>query len=51
VLDVHGPPHDRKFRCAAVIDGEEVGVGTGSSKKAAEQAAAEQALERLAGAA
>jgi ribonuclease III len=51
VLDVHGPPHDRKFRCAAVIDGEEVGVGTGSSKKAAEQAAAARALERLAGAA
>ena len=51
VLDVEGPPHDRSFRCAAVIDGEEVGVGTGSSKKAAEQAAAEEALERLAGAA
>ena len=25
VLDVQGPPHDRTFRCAAVIDGEEVG--------------------------
>jgi len=34
-----------------VIDGEEVGVGNGRSKKAAEQAAAKQALDRLADAA
>jgi ribonuclease-3 len=51
VLDVQGPPHDRTFTCAAIIDGEEVGVGTGRSKKAAEQAAARQALDRLAAAA
>jgi ribonuclease-3 len=51
VLEVEGPPHDRTFTCAAVIDGEEVGVGTGRSKKAAEQAAARQALDRLAAAA
>jgi ribonuclease-3 len=51
VLDVQGPPHDRTFRCAAVIDGEEAGVGTGRSKKAAEQAAARQALDALAPAA
>jgi ribonuclease-3 len=51
VLDVKGPPHDRTFTCAAVIDGEEVGVGTGRSKKAAEQAAAREALDRLAPAA
>src|SRR3954462_8761501 len=51
VLDVDGPPHDRTFRCAAMIDGEEAGVGTGRSKKAAEQAAAKQALDRLARAA
>ena len=47
VVDVEGPPHDRKFTSAAVIDGEEAGVGTGASKKAAEQEAAKQALERL----
>jgi ribonuclease-3 len=47
VLDVEGPPHDRTFTCAALIDGEEVGVGSGRSKKAAEQAAARQALDRL----
>ena len=51
VLDVQGPPHDRTFTCAAMIEGNEVGVGTGRSKKAAEQAAARQALDRLAAAA
>jgi dsRNA-specific ribonuclease len=32
-----------------VIDGEETGVGRGSSKKAAEQNAAREALGRLSG--
>jgi ribonuclease III len=44
VLEVEGPPHDRRFTCAAVIDGEHLGVGSGSSKKAAEQEAAKEAL-------
>jgi ribonuclease-3 len=47
VVDVEGPPHDRKFTSAAVIDGDEVGVGVGPSKKAAEQEAARQALEKI----
>jgi ribonuclease-3 len=47
VLDVEGPPHDRRFTCAAVIDGEQLGVGTGESKKAAEQEAAKEALAKL----
>ena len=47
VLDVDGPPHDRRFKCAAIIDGEQQGVGTGASKKAAEQEAAKQAFEAL----
>jgi ribonuclease-3 len=47
VLEVDGPPHDRRFTCAAVIDGEEMGVGTGNSKKAAEQEAAKGALAKL----
>lgn len=42
-----GPPHRRKFEVAAVVDSERVGEGEGRSKKAAEQAAAEQALKRL----
>jgi ribonuclease III len=50
VLEVDGPPHDRRFKCAAVVDGTELGTGTGASKKDAEQAAARQALETLLGA-
>ncbi len=48
VLDVKGPPHDRSFTAAAIIDGEVVGTGAGRSKKDAEQNAAEQALEGIA---
>ena len=47
VLEVEGPPHNRRFRCAAMIDGEQFGEGSGASKKAAEQEAAKQALDRL----
>jgi ribonuclease III len=47
VLDVEGPPHDRLFTCAALIDDEQVGVGRGQSKKAAEQEAAREALAKL----
>jgi ribonuclease-3 len=42
-----GPPHDRVFDVAASVNGEIVGEGSGRSKKAAEQAAAEEALEGL----
>ncbi len=44
VLSVDGPPHERHFVCAALIDGDEAGRGTGRTKKDAEQAAAKQAL-------
>jgi ribonuclease-3 len=47
VLDVAGPPHDRRFTSAALIDGDQAGVGMGPSKKAAEQEAAKQALEKF----
>ena len=47
VLTVEGPPHERRFVCAALIDGVQLGVGRGSTKKAAEQEAAAQALEAL----
>jgi ribonuclease-3 len=47
VLTVEGPPHDRRFTCAASIDGEVVGTGHGASKKSAEQSAAREALEKL----
>jgi len=48
VLEVDGPAHQRTFVCAALIDGEQLGVGRGSTKKAAEQEAASQALAALA---
>jgi ribonuclease-3 len=47
VLDVEGPPHERHFECAALVDGEELGRGAGRAKKDAEQAAAKQALAAL----
>jgi ribonuclease-3 len=47
VLAAEGPPHDRHFTCAALVDGEQFGVGAGSSKKAAEQEAAREALAAL----
>jgi ribonuclease-3 len=47
VLNVDGPPHDRTFTCAATVDGEQVGVGHGQSKKAAEQSAAQEVLAKL----
>jgi ribonuclease III len=42
-----GPPHDRTFEVVAMVDGGEIGRGSGRSKKEAEQAAAERALETL----
>lgn len=42
-----GPPHDRVFEVAASVEGEVIGRGTGRSKKAAQQAAAEEALDSL----
>ena len=47
VIDVEGPPHDRRFVCVARIAGEQVGIGKGSTKKAAEQEAARQALQAM----
>jgi ribonuclease-3 len=41
-----GPAHDRRFEVAARVDAEVIGTGEGRSKKAAEQAAAAEALER-----
>jgi ribonuclease-3 len=47
VVAESGPAHRRTFEIAAIVDSERVGEGVGRSKKAAEQAAAEQALKRL----
>lgn len=45
IFDESGPPHDRVFRIEAKVDGAVLGVGEGPSKKAAEQAAAAEAIE------
>jgi ribonuclease-3 len=47
VLNAIGPPHERHFTCAAIVDGVQLGVGQGRSKKAAEQEAAREALDRI----
>jgi ribonuclease-3 len=40
-----GPPHDRTFEVAALVDGAPIGRGSGRSKKLAEQQAARAALD------
>jgi ribonuclease-3 len=47
VISAEGPPHERHFTCAAVVDGEQLGLGEGGSKKAAEQEAAREALAKV----
>ena len=47
VTHEEGPPHDRTFSVAAMVEGIEIASGTGRSKKDAEQAAAEAALESM----
>src|SRR5688572_2330599 len=47
VVSEAGPPHDRVFEVRATVAGEEIGAGSGRSKKEAEQAAAERALEQV----
>lgn len=47
VLATDGPPHDRRFEVAAMTGDRELARGRGRSKKDAEQAAAETALEGL----
>jgi ribonuclease-3 len=42
-----GPPHERVFTSTVTVDGEELGTGTGPSKRAAQQLAAAEALRTL----
>jgi ribonuclease III len=48
VVAEDGPPHERTFEVAALVEGSELARGAGRSKKEAEQAAAEAALAALA---
>jgi len=45
LVDATGPDHAKVFTVAVSLNGEVIGVGTGRSKKEAEQAAAHAALE------
>jgi ribonuclease III len=47
VANEEGPPHDRRFEIRATVGGDEIATGSGRSKKEAEQAAAQRALERI----
>lgn len=47
VVQNEGPDHDKTFTAQAVVGAEVVGTGEGSSKKAAEQVAAEEAWNVL----
>jgi ribonuclease III len=47
VTEESGPPHDKVFRVQARVGDSVAGTGNGSSKKAAEQAAAAEALGEL----
>jgi ribonuclease-3 len=47
VTGEEGPPHDRRFEIRATVGGDEIGTGSGRSKKEAEQEAARRALEKL----
>ena len=47
VVEETGPDHQRLFTVEVVIDGKSIASGRGLTKKAAEQAAAEEALEVL----
>lgn len=47
VLKEWGPDHNKMFEVAACIGEEEIGIGSGPSKKEAEQNAAKEALEKL----
>lgn len=49
VVSEDGPPHNRRYEVEAQVEGAVIGTGSGRSKKAAEQAAAAEALERLGG--
>lgn len=48
LLNTVGPPHEQTFTVSAVVEGQELAVGEGSSRQRAEERAAEAALAILA---
>ncbi|MBI3396545.1 MAG: ribonuclease III [Spirochaetia bacterium] len=49
IVSESGPDHKKEFSVKVIVNGEEIGRGSGTSRKRAEQAAAEAALDRLKG--
>ena len=47
LVDSVGPDHEKTFTVRVLLSGEEIGRGTGRSRKAAESAAASDALQRV----
>lgn len=47
VVAEHGPGHDKTFEIKVVVDGRDLGMGKGKSKKEAEQRAARAAMGKL----
>ncbi len=47
IVGESGPPHERAYTVAALVEGETLGEGSGKSKKHAEQEAAREAVDRL----
>ena len=48
VINEEGPQNDKVFTVEVIIDGIRYGVGSGKSKKQAEQNAAKNAIEKIA---
>ncbi len=47
VVEVSGPEHNKTFKVEVLIQGKKMGVGSGKSKKDAEELAAKNALEKI----
>ncbi|MNI99704.1 Ribonuclease 3 [compost metagenome] len=47
IVDEHGPAHEKEFIAEVWMEDQQLGKGSGRSKKEAEQQAAAQALSRL----
>ena len=47
VVKESGPDHDKQFQASVIIDGEVKGIGSGKSKKEAEQEAAKKVIEEI----
>lgn len=47
IIDEYGPDHDKTYVCVIRVDGKQISIAEGSSKKRAEQSASKLAMQRL----